>query len=66
MRGMVEKWDPVLGPPEPRDPWDPRDPKTPSTSGSHGLPGPLHPWTPWDLRTLGPFRNYLYRLKFRI
>ena len=39
--GMVEKWDPVLGP---------------CASGSHGPPGSLGPLdtrTPWDITTLG-------------
>ena len=59
---MVEKWDPVLGPPGPLGPlgppgpprpWDPQylritlTPKTPRTSG------PSNPLRPQDLRTFG-------------
>ena len=68
VQGMVEKWNPVLGPPGPLEPLEPPGPWDPSTSGSHGLPeppGPLDPRTPGDLRTSGPFGNYLYHLKFR-
>ena len=57
-----------LGPPGSGS-WDSGTPGTPSTSGSHvspGPPGPLDSWTPGDLRTLGVWRNYLYRLKFKI
>ena len=61
---MVEKWDPVLGPQDPRnsqDPWEPRDlrnscdlrdhqdPRIPSTSGFHGTPGTPKTSEPLDL-----------------
>ena len=58
-RGMVEKWDPVVGPLGLPGLLGKRYPGTSSTSGSHeppGLPGPLDPWTPWDPRISGPFR----------
>ena len=58
--GMVEKWDPVLGP---------RHSGPLGPLGSLGLPGPPRPqdlWIRGPPGTSAPLRNYLYRLKFRI
>ena len=51
MRGMVEKWDPVLGL---QDSWDLRDPGTPGTPETLKLPVPQDPMDCRDLCTLGP------------
>ena len=47
--GIVEKWNPVLGPRDSRDSWD-------LTAGSSGPPWPWGSWIPWDLRTSEPWQ----------
>ena len=56
--GIVEKWEPVLGPQDPRNPqdhWelqgppDHQDPRTSSTSGFGGTPGTPKTSGPLDL-----------------